>query len=186
MHESIVRAVQSHPQAGKHIGYVSGELFEFHTPASQADQSNWQGPAPVLENVPAEGLVRFRWKAQDMSRRYAEVCRFMDFSGLVYGYLAMPNTTAGGAARCLTLNLAKMRPNAPITVGLVFSDTWKTMKTKVESHKDIAYAVDFLANNVFHATSVVAARLGRAVSSFKTSRGATASKLLWWTRSLTT
>ena len=35
----------------------------------------------------------------------------------------------------------------------------------------------------FHATGVVAARLGRAVSTFKTFRGATASKLLWWKRS---
>ena len=84
-----------------------------------------------------------------MSRRYVEVRRFMDFSGLVYGYLAMPNTTAGGAARCFTLDLAKMRPNAPITVGLVFSDTWRPMKTTVESHKDIAYAVGFLVTNVF-------------------------------------
>ena len=75
-------------------GYVPGELIEFHTPALQADVSNWQGPAPVVENVPAEGLVKLRWKAQEMSRRYAEVRRFMDFSGLAYGYLATPNTTA--------------------------------------------------------------------------------------------
>ena len=83
----------------------------------------------------------------------------------------------------MTTNLAAMRPNAPITVGLVYSDTWRPMKTTVESHRDIAYAVEFLVTNVFHATGVVAARLGRAVSSFKTFKGATASKLLWQNRS---
>ena len=76
-------------------GYVPGELIDFHTPASQVDVSNWQGPATVIANVPAQGLVKFRWKAQEMSRRYAEVRRFMDFSGFFYGYLATPNTTAG-------------------------------------------------------------------------------------------
>ena len=41
-----------------------------------------------------------------------------------------------------------MRPDAPITVGLVYLDTWRPMETTVESHRDIAYALEFLVRMV--------------------------------------
>lgn len=108
-----------------------------------------------------------------MSSRYAETSRIMDFPGLVDEYLATPCTTAEEAARCFATNLAAMRPKTQITVGLEYSDTWRPMKTTGSSclgktHRDVAYGVEFLVTKVFHATGVVAARFGKAVSSFKT------------------
>jgi len=166
--------------SGEAHAYEPGELIDFHTPASQADVSNWQGPATVIENKPSEGLVKFKWKAQNMSRRYAEVRRFMDFTAVVFGYLATPSTSAGGAAKCLLTTLSHMRENSIVTVGFVKqSDTW--IPTQLHStHKHVAYAVEFLVKNVFHATGVVAAKLGKSVSTFKSFKGAIASKLLWW------
>ena len=98
----INRASRSLTSAsGEQLAYSPGELIDFHTPGGRADVTNWQGPAPVIESLPEEALVRFRWKAQEMSRGFAEVRRFMDFTALVFGYLATPHTSAGGAMRCL-------------------------------------------------------------------------------------
>ena len=114
-----------------------------------------------------------------MSRRYAEVRRFMDFSALVFGYLATLTTSAGGAAKCIPTALSHMRDDVTVTVGLVLERNWQPMES-LSKNRAVTYAVEFLVKNVFHATGVVAAKIGKAVRTFKAYNGATASKLLWW------
>ena len=48
------------------------------------------------------------------------------------------------------------------------------------THEDVAYAVEFLVNTVFHATAVVAARIGKGINTFRKYTGAIANTLLCW------
>ena len=81
--------------------------------------------------------------------------------------------------RCLYTAISKLPEGKIGTVGFIYKNVWRPGKFQ-SNERSIAFAIEFLVKNVFHATGVVAARYGRAPSRLKMFPGATASKLLWW------
>ena len=67
---------------GEVYDYQPRESIEFFRPPSSKDESGWEGPATVVENVPARGQVIIKWEGKDLPCKYGDVRRYLDFGGL--------------------------------------------------------------------------------------------------------
>ena len=104
----------------------------------------------------------------------------MDFAALVYGYHTNKSTPHFGTVNCLQPSLRQMVPNSTCTLGFIHNSSGWQVASHTRSHQGLAFAVDFLVRNVFHATGVIAARVGHGIRRFGPHSGAISSTLMWW------
>jgi len=86
--------------------------------------------------------------------------------------------------QCIEQALTNMPPDRLCVIGFVQNTTgWHVAQT-TRSNQNVAFAIEFLVQNVFNATGVIAARLQKGIRNFVPYSGAAASTLFWWQRSL--
>lgn len=170
--------------AGDDLADEPGELLDHLTVPPTADETGWQGPAEVLRNLTDEGLVEMRWKGQKIRRKYGDVRRFMDVTALTYGYHTQQSTPHYGAVKCLEQAISNMPFDRLCVIGFVQNNSGWHVAQNTRSNQSLAFAIEFAVSNVFHATGVIAARVGKGIRKFSPYAGATSSTLLWWQCSL--
>ena len=109
-----------------------------------------------------------RWKGQNIRRKYGDVTRFMDITALTYGYHTQKSSPHYGAVQCIEQALTNMPMDRLCVVGFVQNTTgWHVAQT-TRSNQSVPFAIEFLAQNVFHAIGVIAARLGKRHQEIRT------------------
>ena len=108
----------------------------------------------------------------------------MDFIELTYGYHTQKSAPHYGAVQCIEQALTNMPMDRLCVTGFVQNTTGWHVAHTTRSNQSVAFAIEFLVQHVFHATGVIAARLGKGMRTFAPCSGATSSTLLWWQRSL--
>ena len=169
--------------SGEALDYKKGELVDFYRPPDSKDRPGWRGPAVVAESLPGRGQVRLTWNGRDLLCRFADVRRFMDFTGLVYGTVDDTRSASHAPWRTVVDHISSMKPGSQLRLGLAeFCDGRQGTSATSSRLRALTLAVEHVVRNVFQLVNVLAVRIGNGVQKFKPSTGISGSLLIWWRR----
>jgi hypothetical protein len=172
----IRRALRSHTTTpGELHDYSPGGLVDFWRPTAKKDLSGWHGPARVIQNVPERGHVKLHWLGKEILCEYAQVRRFMDFTGLVY-ISRRSDSSLTQALQAIKDYAVTLGDGKMATIGYVSKQVTKETKQKPQ----VMHAVDFLAENLFRVEHAYAARIGKGLKRLPQDLQATNSIVITW------
>ena len=166
--------------AGEALDYKPGELVDFYRPPKSKDTHAWHGPAVVKKSHPGRGLVVIRWENKDMSMRFADIRRFMDFGALVYHTGPCRRDAANEVLETLQAYMERLQDRHFVTLGYQRQGGEWHSTTESRNQPRVNLALDYALTNVLQLTDVYAVRLGRGVARFPTCEQATHSIIVWW------
>ena len=165
---------------GEVLDFKPGDAVEFYRATGSKDKSGWSGPAHVLENLPARGLVRIKHKGQEMLVRYADVRRWIEFASLTLGYTTTPGSAASNVILVIERFLDRLPVKTLVTFGYVRQDGKWLLTAETRKSKQVAHALDYITRNILCQANVFAFRLGRGIAKFPHCPSASTTKLFWW------
>lgn len=170
--------------SGQALNYQPGDLVDFYRPPDTKDKPGWRGPAAVKENMPDRGQAKITWMGRDLLCRYADIRRFMDFTGLVYGVVTDPSAACHEPWKLVVQHIEQMKTGSQLRLGISdFSDGTQGPSATSSRLRALTLAMEHVVRNVFRLRNIIAVRIGKGVHKFKRSAGTAGCMLIWWRRS---
>ena len=189
--ERIKRAMRTQTRpSGEEMDFKLGDRVDYWREPSNKEASGWRGPGVIADLTRLEhGRIGVRTTTDQVL-----TCRIQDVRhSLAYlteelasffgdGEPTAPaGTQANYAQQHVQSYVDSMKPGAVLTLGHVKTAGGQWLETpQTERHRGVYQAAMFIAETVFHMTSVVTVRLAHAVRSLTVREEFTNALLLWW------
>ena len=152
-----------------------GDLIDYYRPTATKDEfGGWNGPYPVVRNVPDEGKVVCRTDTRELNVRYPDARLSLYIEAIMTANVGMDNDAMDVILEYIG-NLAAGKP--PITFGYNAS----TLTTASQRAPKIYLALQFIIRNFFRVSDVYAVRLGKSVAHTHHDSNADGSTLIHYT-----
>ena len=152
--------------AGEVLDYKPGELVDWHRPSATKDSSGWMGPATVIKAHPSRGTVVLKTDKGEVTCRFGDVRRFLDFFTLAYGAVDTPGTGSNAVVKIIEQHISQMEPHRFQLIGFTKDSQKWNATTETRKNAKLALALEHFVSNVVHYEFVVSVRLGKGVAKF--------------------
>ena len=151
---------------GEALDFKPGDLVDFYRPPKSKDVSGWHGPASVVRSTPARGQLTIKWRGEDITCRFGDVRRFIDFGALVFATGNFDSNPVQEVLETLTTYLSSLPDRRLVTLGYYIHNGCWHPTAETRKRPKVTFAMDYAVRNILCLHEVYAARVGHGVSRF--------------------